>query len=42
LGINRYYTDDWGAYERNLDAKQHDIGKVNTQKIDRKNINLRA
>ena len=38
LGISRYYTDDWGAYERHLDANQHEIGKRNTQKIERKNV----
>ena len=42
LGISRYYTDDWGAYERHLDANQHEIGKRNTQKIERKNLNLRT
>ncbi len=42
LGIRRYYTDDWGAYERHLDAEKHTIGKRNTQKIERKNLNLRT
>lgn len=42
LGISRYYTDDWGAYERHLDANQHEVGKRNTQKIERKNLNLRT
>ncbi|TXL12470.1 hypothetical protein BMR06_17480, partial [Methylococcaceae bacterium HT5] len=28
--ISRYYTDDWGAYERNLDVNEHKIGKQNT------------
>jgi IS1 family transposase len=32
--INRYDTDDWGAYERNLETNEHEIGKQNTQKID--------
>ena len=40
--ISRYYTDDWGAYERYLDPKKHEIGKRNTQKIERKNLNLRT
>jgi insertion element IS1 protein InsB len=22
LGISRYYTDDWGAYERHLDSEK--------------------
>jgi IS1 family transposase len=38
LNIQRYYTDDWGAYERNLTTNQHEIGKQNTQKIERKNL----
>ena len=42
FGIQRYYTDDWGAYERHLDTEQHHIGKQNTQKIERKNLNLRT
>ena len=29
--ISRYYTDDWGAYARYLDAGKHEIGKRNTQ-----------
>ena len=42
FNIKRYYTDDWGAYERNLPASDHEIGKTNTQKIERKNLNLRT
>ena len=42
FNIKRYYTDDWGAYERNLPAEKHEIGKTNTQKIERKNLNLRT
>ena len=40
--ISRYYTDDWGAYERYLEAKNHETGKRNTQKIERKNLNFRT
>lgn len=42
FGIWRYYTDDWGAYEPHLDANKHEIGKRNTQKIERKNLNIRT
>jgi len=42
FGISRFYTDDWGAYQRNLDPKQHIIGKKNTQKIERKHLTLRT
>ena len=42
LGVCRYYTDDWGAYERHLEVEKHQIGKQNTQKIERKNLNWRT
>jgi insertion element IS1 protein InsB len=42
FGITTYYTDGWGAYERHLDAEQHQVGKDNTQKIESKHINLRT
>ena len=42
FGIKRYYTDDWGAYERHLETDKHEIGKANTQKIERKNLNFRT
>ena len=42
FGITRYYTDDWGAYERHLDSETHVIGKRNTQKIERKHLTLRT
>ena len=42
IPINRYFTDDWGAYMRNLQGSFHQIGKDNTQKIERKNLNFRT
>ncbi|MBD2309222.1 hypothetical protein H6G17_27570 [Chroococcidiopsis sp. FACHB-1243] len=42
FGIRRFYTDRWGAYERHLEAKKHEIGKQNTQKIENKHLNLRT
>ena len=42
FGIQKFYTDDWGAYERNLDKNKHELGKRNTQKIERKNLNFRT
>ena len=42
LNIVRFYTDDWGAYERNLPQEEHEVGKTNTQKIERKNLNFRT
>ena len=42
FGIQTFYTDGWGAYERHLEANQHVVGKTNTQKIERKHLNLRT
>ena len=38
--IARYYTDNWGAYQRHLETDKHEIGKRNTQKIERKNLTI--
>jgi insertion element IS1 protein InsB len=40
--IVRFYTDDWGAYQRHIPSAQHEIGKENTQKIARKHLTLRT
>jgi len=42
FGITRYYTDSWGAYERNLAPEVHGPGKCNTQQIERKHLTLRT
>jgi insertion element IS1 protein InsB len=42
FGITRYYTDSWGAYTRHIDADEHQPGKRNTQKIERKHLTLRT
>lgn len=42
MNITKFYTDDWGTYTRTLDEDKHVIGKRNTQKIERKNLNLRT
>ena len=42
FGISKFYTDGWGAYERKLDPNQHQVGKANTQKIERKHLTLRT
>jgi insertion element IS1 protein InsB len=42
FGIQRYYTDYWGAYTRHLDADEHQPGKRNTQQIERKHLTLRT
>ena len=42
FGISHFYTDDGGAYERQLDPEHHRIGKENPQKIERKHLTLRT
>ena len=42
FGITMFYTDDWGSYKRNLPPINHQIGKRNTQTIERKNLTLRT
>jgi insertion element IS1 protein InsB len=42
FGITTYYTDYWGAYTRHIDADEHEPGKRNTQKIERKHLTLRT
>jgi len=40
--ITKFYTDDWGSYQRHLNETEHIIGKNNTQIIERKNLVLRT
>lgn len=42
FGISKFYTDGWGAYQRKLAPEQHQVGKANTQKIERKHLTLRT
>ena len=42
FNIKRFYTNDWGAYERHIDREKREVGKRNTQKIERKNLNFRT
>ena len=42
FNVGKYYTDNWGAYSKNLDEEKHEIGKKNTQTIERKNLTLRT
>ena len=39
--IDFYFSDDWGAYARYLPEDRHYIGKDQTWKIERKNLNFR-
>ncbi len=40
FGIKRFFTDAWGAYQRNIPKAKHVVAKNNTQRIGRKNLNL--
>ena len=40
--MTRFYTDDWGTYQRHLLTQQQTIGLENTQKIERKHLTLRT
>lgn len=42
FGITRYFTDGWGAYQRHLHPDQHEVGKRNTQQLERKHLTLRT
>jgi insertion element IS1 protein InsB len=42
FGIKHYCTDGWGAYERHLPVKKHEVGKRKTQRIERKHLTLRT
>ncbi len=42
FGITRFYTDGWGAYQRHLETEKHEVGKQNTQQIERKHLTLRT
>jgi len=36
------YSDDWINYKKYIDKDKHKIGKINTQRIERKNLNFRT
>lgn len=42
LGIRRFYTDGWGAYQRHLAPHQHVVSKRATQQLERKHLTLRT
>ena len=41
IPIDFYFSDDWGAYARYFPENRHYIGKDQTWKIERKNLNFR-
>ena len=42
FGIRKFYTDGLGTYVRKADYECHEVGKRNTQKIERKHLTLRT
>ena len=42
FNITQYFTDGLGAYQRLLPYEQHEEGKRNTQKIERKFLTFRT
>jgi insertion element IS1 protein InsB len=42
LGIRRFYTDGWSAYQRHLDPQLHVVGKRRAQQLERKHLALRT
>jgi insertion element IS1 protein InsB len=42
FGITRYYTDTAGVYQRHLPPKQHTVGKLTMQKIERQHLTVRT
>jgi IS1 family transposase len=40
FGIQHFYTDGWGTYERHIDKEQHTIGKRYTQKTIAETLEL--
>jgi insertion element IS1 protein InsB len=42
FGIRRFYSDDWGGYDRHITKAEYCVAKRNTQKIERKHLTLRT
>lgn len=42
FGITKFYSDNWGSYSKYLNPAVHEVGKKNTQIIERKNLTLRT
>jgi insertion element IS1 protein InsB len=42
FGLEHFYTDAAGVYDRHLPATAHTVGKLHTQQIERKHLTLRT
>jgi len=40
--IRYFHTDDWQSYKKYIPTEKHIVGKDNTWKIERKNLNFRT
>jgi insertion element IS1 protein InsB len=40
--VARYYADDWKSYRKYIPSSKHAIGKADTWRIERLNINFRT
>ncbi|MGX9728984.1 MAG: IS1 family transposase [Candidatus Electronema sp. VV] len=38
----RFYTDDWKSYRKYIPPSKHVIGKADTWRIERRNLNFRT
>ena len=42
IPIDTFHTDNWGSYSKYLPKEKHVIGKADTWRIERKNLNFRT
>jgi insertion element IS1 protein InsB len=42
FGLEHFYTDAAGVYDRQLPTSAHTVGKIHTQQIERKHLTLRT
>ena len=40
--VKCFFSDDWGSYSKYIPERYHEIGKRNTQKIERKFLTFRT
>jgi insertion element IS1 protein InsB len=42
VGITRFYTEGWGAYQRHVAPARHEVGKHPTRQLEGKPLTLRT
>jgi insertion element IS1 protein InsB len=42
FSVDRYYMDDWKSYRKYIPPDRHIIGKADTWRIERRNLNFRT